>query len=437
MQKPELNRESDFMIEKIKERPLNKKKLLRRTVTTALMAAIFGLIACLTFILLEPIISNWLHPEEPPAAVVIPDETEEILPEDMLVEDETHITVPDSANLEDEQLDRILAGVELNVDDYREIYDSMSEYVTEINKSVVMVTGAVSNVDWFHEAYESEGFSSGVIFYNNGKEFLILLDRTPISKAETVTVTFFEGTEVEATVKQYDSNTNLVVVAVSLSDVPNDLESKIVVAPLGISSIKNLPGTPIVILGSPMGVPGSVCQGIITSSNTVLGMADANYKLLQTDVFGSQNSSGIIFDLKGQVLGIVTNGKTSSDMKNLVTAYGISELKKMITKLGNGEEPAYMGVVGTDVTTAANEDIGVPLGAYVKEIYMNSPAMRTGIKRGDVITEINGTPIESYMDYVNAILLLKPDDSITVKVMRQTQNEYKEMSFEVTLESAK
>ena len=68
---------------------------------------------------------------------------------------------------------------------------------------------------------------------------------------------------------------------------------------------------------------------------------------------------------------------------------------------------------------------------------MDSPAMRTGIQRGDVITEINDALIEGYMDYVNAILQQNPGDSVTVKVMRKAQNEYKEMSFEVTLTSAK
>lgn len=437
MQKPEQNTESDFMIEKIKERPLNKRKLLRRTLTTASMAVIFGLIACLTFLLLEPVISNWLHPEEPPKEVEFPEETEEILPEDMLVADEPEIVIPDNINLDKEQIAQILAGVELEVEDYRDLYTSMSEYAAEMSKSIVTITGAVSNVDWFNEAYESEGFSSGVIFYNNGKEFLILLDRTPIAKAETLTATFYEGTEVDAVVKQYDSNTNLAVVAVSLADVPEVLKEKLLVASLGISSAKNLPGTPILVLGSPMGVPGSVCQGTITSSGTTLNMADANYKLIQTDVFGSQSSSGVIFDLKGQVLGIVTNGKTSNDMKNLVAAYGISELKKMVTKLGNGEELAYMGIVGTDVTMAANTDLGVPYGAYIKEIYMDSPAMRAGIQRGDVIVEISGVSIGGYTDYVNTILMAKPNDGITVKVMRQAQNEYKEMSFEVTLVSGK
>lgn len=437
MQKQEQNQESDFMIEKIKERPVNKKKLLRRTLLTASMAVIFGLIACFTFLLLEPVLNNWLHPEEPPATVELPEETEEILPEDMLVADEPELIVSEDIDLEPDQIAEILSGIELGVEDYRTLYTSMNSFVNELNKSIVTITGAVSNVDWFNEAYESEGFSSGVIFYNNGKEFLILLDRTPIAKAETLTVTFYDGTEVEATVKQYDSNTNLAVVAVALDVIPNQVEEKIPVAPLGISNTKNLPGTPVVVLGSPMGVPGSVCHGTITSSGTTLNMADANYKLLQTDIFGSQNSGGIVFDLKGQVLGIVTNGKTASDMKNLVAAYGISELKKMITKMGNGQEIAYMGIVGTDVTAEANTDLGVPYGAYIKEIYMDSPAMMAGIQRGDVIIEINGEPIGDYMDYVNAILQQNPGETVSVKIMRQAQEEYKEMSFDVTLETSK
>ena len=67
------NKQSEFIIEKMKERPVNKKKLLRRTVITAAMAVIFGLIACFTFLVLEPVFSNWLYPEKEPQTVVFPE----------------------------------------------------------------------------------------------------------------------------------------------------------------------------------------------------------------------------------------------------------------------------------------------------------------------------------------------------------------------------
>ena len=437
MQTPEQNQDSDFMIEKIKERPVNKRKLLRRTLTTASMAVIFGLIACLTFLILEPVINNWLYPEEAPKPVELPEDTEEIPPEEMLVQD-----VPEEAPenteiiLEDEQIQEILSEIELNVEDYRTLYSSLAEYVGELNHSIVTVTGAVSNVDWFNEAYESEGAASGFIFYDNGRELLILVDRTNIAGADTLSATFYEGTEVEATVKQYDGNTNLAVVAVDLTYVSDSLRQALMIAPLGTSSIKNLPGTPIVALGSPMGSPGSICYGMITASDSVLYMSDANYKLLYTDIFGSQYSSGVIFDLQGRVLGIVTNGKASSDMHNMVSAYGISELKQIISKMGNGMEPGYLGIMGTDVTREANEELGVPYGAYIREIYMDSPAMLAGIQRGDVIVEMNGEEIGRYADYTNMVLEQRVGATLSVKVMRQVQNEYREMSFDVTVGSS-
>lgn len=438
MQPTDPNKESDFMIEKIKERPINKRRLLRRTLTTASMAVVFGLIACLTFLLLEPVINHWLYPEEPPEIVELPEDTEEILPEDMLVQDEPE-EVPEGLEikLEDEQIQQILSGISLDVDDYRAMQASLTAYVGEISRSIVTVTGAVSNVDWFNESYESEGAVSGVLFYNNGKELLILADRTGIAKADTLTATFYNGTEVAAAIKQYDTNTNLAVVAVQLDGLEDSLVQELMIAPLGTSNTRNLPGTPVAVLGSPMGIPDSVCLGMITASDTTLYMSDANYKLLYTDIFGSQNSSGVIFDLQGHVLGIVTNGKAATDLRNLIAAYGISELKQIVSKMGNGIEIGYLGIMGTDVTKEAHEELGVPYGAYIRDIYMDSPAMMAGIQRGDVIIEMDGEIISRFADYTNTVLKLRVGSTVPVKVMRQVQNEYREMSFNVTLGSEK
>ena len=81
-------KQNDFMVEKIKVKPVNKKKLIRRTLITISMAIIFGLVACVTFLVLEPVISNWLNPEEEPQVemVVFPEDKEEMSPEEMLAE---------------------------------------------------------------------------------------------------------------------------------------------------------------------------------------------------------------------------------------------------------------------------------------------------------------------------------------------------------------
>ena len=84
----EQKNQNDFMVEKIKVKPVNKKKLIRRTLITISMAIIFGMVACVTFLVLEPVISNWLNPEEEPQVgmVVIPEDREEMSPEEMLAE---------------------------------------------------------------------------------------------------------------------------------------------------------------------------------------------------------------------------------------------------------------------------------------------------------------------------------------------------------------
>ncbi len=433
------NKQSDFMMEKIKERPVNKKKLLRRTVTTAAMAVIFGLIACLTFLILEPVFSNWLYPEEEPQAVVFPEEIDELAPEDMLVEDETPSIqeAVESVMLEDEQIQKILDNVSLDKGNYLQLYDAMSSYVEELNASMVTVTGVSSNVDWLNDTYEQEGQTYGVLVANNGKEYLILTSRATVGQKENIRVTFCSGESAEAEVKQTDSQTSLAVVAVPISSLTKETRDAVKVATLGSSNLKNPVGIPVVALGSPLGSVGSAGYGMIVSAAVPLSKVDANYKLFVTDIAGTSDGLGVLFNMQSQIVGIITPDRARAELKNNVTAVGISELRKLIENMSNGKTAAYMGISGTDVTADANREYGVPFGAYVREIEMDSPAMLAGIQRGDVIVEIAGNSIENFNNYAAALLRLDAGQTVTVIVQRSVQNSYREMEIELTLGEAK
>lgn len=433
------NKQSDFMMEKIKERPVNKKKLLRRTVTTAAMAVIFGLIACLTFLILEPVFSNWLYPEEEPQAVVFPEEIDELAPEDMLVEDDTPSIqeAVESVMLEDEQIQKILDNVSLDKENYLQLYDAMSSYVEELNASMVTVTGVSSNVDWLNDTYEQEGQTYGVLVANNGKEYLILTSRATVRQKEDIRVTFCSGESAEAEVKQTDSQTSLAVVAVPISSLTKETRDAVKVATLGSSNLKNPVGIPVVALGSPLGSVGSAGYGMIVSAAVPLSKVDANYKLFVTDIAGTSDGLGVLFNMQSQIVGIITPDRARAELKNNVTAVGISELRKLIENMSNGKTAAYMGISGTDVTEDANREYGVPFGAYVREIEMDSPAMFAGIQRGDVIVEIAGNSIENFNNYAAALLRLDAGQTVTVIVQRSVQNSYREMEIELTLGEAK
>ena len=167
----------------------------------------------------------------------------------------------------------------------------------------------------------------------------------------------------------------------------------------------------------------------MTSVGTVIDQPDSAYKSIVTDIYGSRNATGIIADLNGMVLGIIDNVNISNDMGNLLTAYGVTELKRTIEKMSNDQERAYLGIHGADVPEEAIKESGMPTGTYIKEIEMDSPAMNAGIQSGDVITKANETPIESYNDLLSVLAIAKPEDVLDVVLVRQGQ----EVSVQVTL----
>lgn len=430
---------SDFMKETIKQRPLNRRKLVRRTLITAAMAVVFGMVACFTFLLLEPVISNRLYPEEEPQTVVLVEEIEEneILPEDMIVDDSQ--MQPESTEtpmLGDEQIAQIVAEMnfklELDVEDYISLLGNVKEVARQVRKSIVTVVGVTSDVGWLDNEYESEGAVSGVIVADNGKEILVLAYVNSIKDADSLKVAFADGQEYPASLKKKDNNTGLAIISISKSIMESNTLDVIEAAVLGVSG-SSLAGNPIIALGRPMGTEESICYGNITSVGNPIKLPDSNYKYMTTDIYGSLNASGIVINLNGQVVGIIDMSHNASDMKNLISAVGITELKKVVESLSNDSDIAYFGVYGVDVTQEANTRMGVPFGAYITEIDMDSPSMDGGIQSGDVITKLDETEISSYQELVKELLLKKPDDQVKIELMRYGPDGYRELELTATL----
>lgn len=435
--------QSDFMIERIKQRPINRKRLLRRTILTAAMAVIFGMIACITFLVLEPVISNWLHPEEGPKVVSFPEDQKEMSPEEMLAENQATEN-PDSdmhsepLRLEDEEIEKILSRVVLDKGSYKELYAAMSDYVAELNQYTVTVTAVTSNVDWFSNEQESRYQSSGFILTDNGKELLILAYASPLRAAKSLTLTFYNNVQAVAEIKQMDSYTNLAVLAVDFANLPDEMQKENMVYPsLSSLSSRDIVGTPVIAVGSPMGTRGSVGYGMITSPGVQYSVPDRNYRIIQTDINGSRNAGGVLFNLEGQVVGIITGNKAGMDVDNVIYAYGISEMRRTLEKLSNGNPIAFLGISGLNVTAEANTGLGVPAGAFVTKVDMDSPAMRAGIQQGDVITGINERDISTFNEYTGVLMQTQPGETVAIKVMRQSQDGYKEMNFKIETGDAK
>lgn len=453
MSESEHNSQSEFMIERIKARPINKKKLIRRTLTTAAMAVIFGLIACFTFLVLEPVISNLLYPEEKPQEVRFPEDQEEMSPEEMLTdimqqENQTNQTLPegDVPPLEPEQVQQILESINLEKKNYQQLYKSLRDFIyvgedvngtVAISQYIVTIQGITSNTDWLNNVQQSSNQASGVIIANNGVELLILVDYTSLKNSESLVLDLSDGYyQINAQLKGLDTATNLAVIAVNLADIPEEWMEigGLAVATLGSSSAKSIVGTPVIAVGSPMGSSGSLGYGMISAVSGQLTKTDTCYTLLQTDIYGSSKASGVLFDLEGRVIGMITTNESTSDMENVITAYGITELKSRIQKLSNEEEIAYLGIGGVTVPSQVYISQGVPRGVYINKVEMDSPTMLAGIQPGDILVKIGDEDILSFESYVNNLLQRSPNETVTLTIMRQSQEEYRELEFTVVLQ---
>lgn len=344
----------------------------------------------------------------------------------------------EAANSEPIIINQVVETVEksLELEDYRYLLRKISSIATNTQKSLVTVSGRKSNTDWFNNSYEDNNSSTGIIVGDNGKDLLVLSPTSILNSATVVDVTFFDGQTNRATIKLSDANTGLSIVAVPIDSIDEDTKGKIEMAQFGSISTSAV-GMPVVAVGSPYGTAGSMGMGQITSNSIVVDKADSNVRLISTDIYGSTNATGVIVNYNGRIVGIICHENISSDMPNMIRAYSVSDITDVIEKMSNNQRLTTLGIIGTDVTKEANENYGVPYGAYVKEVVVDSPAMNVGIRNGDVIVKMGSTDISTFDDYKKKMLSASPDDVIVVTVERPDGSDYIEITYEVTLEELK
>lgn len=325
---------------------------------------------------------------------------------------------------------------DLELDDYRALLRKMSGIATSTEKSLVTVSGRKSNKDWFNNSYEDNNSSTGIIVADNGKELLIVCPTSVLHGATMVDVTFCDGKTVAARRSTSDANTGLGMVAVILNNIDESTKNIIEMAQFGSFAASSV-GIPIVAVGAPYGTKGSVGIGQITSNSTVIDKVDSDVRMISTDIYGSSNASGVLVNYNGRIIGIICHEENGSDMPNLIRAYAAEDITDEVEKISNGQKLATLGIYGTDVTSDANTEYGVPFGAYVKEVIVDSPAMSSGIRNGDVIVKIGIKEIESFDDYKKVMMESQPGDTVNVTLQRPDGEEYTEVTCEVTLEELK
>lgn len=409
-----------FMRETIKEKPINKKRLAINGLVAVGLGLMFGVVAATTFAITEHGIDSLIYKQkieevkiaEPVVQATGTGEADEV----------TSVVEPAEISVEN-----------MSLASYTAVYSKLKGIASEAGKCLLPISAVASDTDWFSNTYESSSHGVGVVIADNKRELLVLVDRKLIIGAEEIRAALPDGNTVKAVEKKYDSNTGLSVVAIQLEDIGEDALKRIKKAVFSASTISTLNGKNVIAVGAPMGVSGSVGYGIISASTQHIQLVDSEVHILATDIYGSSNATGILVDFNGEVVGIITHDFAEEGSENLITAYSIPDIKASIEHMANGQDKAYLGIYGTDVTAAAMKELSIPEGVYITDIEVESPAMECGIQSGDVITSVGTNEIKNLSQFKEVMMNAQPSAETIVTVQRYTRGGYKELSFEVKL----
>ncbi|MBD2246070.1 trypsin-like peptidase domain-containing protein [Nostoc sp. FACHB-892] len=270
------------------------------------------------------------------------------------------------------------------------------------------------------------GVGSGFILDKSG---LVLTNAHVVDKADKVTVRLKDGRTFEGKVQGIDEVTDLAVVKINAG---NDLP----VAPLGSSSNVQV-GDWAIAVGNPLGFDNTVTLGIVSTlkrSSAQVGINDKRLDFIQTDAaINPGNSGGPLLNGQGEVIGI--NTAIRPDAMGIGFAIPIDKAKAIAAQLQRDGKVAhpYLGVQMLTLTpelakqnnTDPNSPIQIPEinGVFVMRVVPNSPAASAGIRRGDVILQIDGKPITSAEQLQNLVEDSRLGQVLQVKVQRGNQTQ--------------
>lgn len=315
---------------------------------------------------------------------------------------------------------------------------------------VAISTETVETVQSFFGTYNQTvpASGSGVIVGQNDTELLIATNNHVVEGANKLSVSFIDDETVEAQVKGTDADADLAVVAVQLSDIPQETMGQIKVATLGDSDSLEI-GEGVVAIGNALGYGQSVTDGIIsaldrkvqTQSETT-GQVTESDGLIQTNAaINPGNSGGALLNMKGELIGINEAKYSSTDVEGMGFAIPLSKAEPILENLMSlttrskvdDEDASYLGITGMNVSEEVHNYYGVPLGVLVGEVEKDGPADQAGIQEKDVITEIDGRKVTTMTDLQNNLQYYAKGETVEFKIQRMSEGGYTEQTVTVTL----
>ncbi len=262
---------------------------------------------------------------------------------------------------------------------------------------------------------EASGQGSGVIISSDGA---ILTNNHVVEDANTIRVKLSDGRELGAKVVGSDSSTDLALIQLEdATDLP--------VAHLGDSDRLSV-GDWVMAIGNPYGLEATVTVGVLSGKGRTIGASDYD-DFLQTDAsINPGNSGGPLFNTKGEVVGIntaiVPGGQGIGFSIPINLAKEVSSQLRRDGRVVRG----FIGVGIQPLSAALRSALSIDEtvnGALVSSLMPNGPGTQAGLKVGDVITEVAGTPVATNRELLNAVARLKVGQGASFKLLRGKKTE--------------
>ncbi len=262
------------------------------------------------------------------------------------------------------------------------------------------------------------GTGSGVILSADGR---LITNAHVVDGADTVKVTLKDGRVFEGVVKGVDSLTDIAIIKIEATDLPEVSMGK---------SEQLIPGQWAIAIGNPLGLDNTVTVGIISAigrTSSQVGIPDKRVRFIQTDAaINPGNSGGPLLNDQGEVIGI--NTAIRADAQGLGFAIPIETAKRIADELflyGKVEHP-FLGISMVDLTPEARDEINRQLqtkikhnqGVVIKRVIENSPAEKAGLRQGDVIQKVGGVVVKSPTEVQQEVEKSLVGESLAVEVIR-------------------
>lgn len=410
-------KEFTFMNEQLKKKPFYKKRWFQKGLGTGALAIVFGVAAGMTFAVVQPWAKKQFgEPEDPSQVFVVREETETE-------------TEPPQTETEEKAPQTVIEQKDLEIADYKMLYEKMAEVAESVTPAIVTVTCETSNLDWFNEVIENHVQASGLVVAQSQQEYFILTDSQVLDEAERIIVTFSDGTAADAALRKRDSVTGLAVVRVQKSEFEKGAGE---IVPAEMNSSENVEkGEPVIAMGTPVANDISMSFGMITSVVETPAV-DSQYRVLSTDILGTEQGSGILIDLDGKVVGIIAQNFAGNSSQITLTALAAYDIQELVTDMANDRERPSIGITGKEIDETISREFDMPRGIYVRSVAADSPAMYAGVCEADIITSIGGKEIQNIDEYIEEMQSHSPEEYIKLGIKRATMEGY--VDIEVTVQ---